>query len=121
MTNPVLLTRIASIIAFLVGAMSIVAGGKVIRGWEPGWSVIAWLPVYNFIMGILALIPAVLIWMNNRHAFVASAVTLGIHVTVLALLLVAFRNTVAFQSVGAMSFRIAAWAVVLALLWLRPR
>jgi hypothetical protein len=43
--------QIASLFAFLVGIMSIVAGGKAMQGWNPGYSVITWLPVYNFVMG----------------------------------------------------------------------
>ena len=46
------LNQIASILAFLVGIMSIVAGGKAMQGWNPGYSVLSWLPVYNFMMGI---------------------------------------------------------------------
>ena len=52
------MNQIASILAFIIGIMSIVAGGKAMRDWDPGYSVIAWLPVYNFGMGILTLIPA---------------------------------------------------------------
>ena len=36
-------TKLPSILAFLVSAMSIVAGGMVIRGWRPGYSILSWL------------------------------------------------------------------------------
>ncbi len=113
------LTRIASAIAVLVGGMSIVAGGMVMRGWQPGWSVINWLPIYNFIVGLLTLIPAYLLWVNYRYALPFSIAVFSVHTIVLILLIIVFRNTAAFQSVGAMSFRVAAWVVILALLYIR--
>ena len=108
--------QIASLLAFLVGIMSIVAGGMVLRGWQPGWSVIPWLPIYNFGVGLLTLIPAFLLWVNHRYALSASIAIFSIHTIVLLLLLTVFRNTAAFQSVGAMSFRVVTWIVIIALL-----
>lgn len=113
--------QIASILAFLVGIMSIVAGGKAMQGWNPGYSVLTWLPVYNFVMGILALIPAVLLWINHRFALAASVATLGIHTLVLLLLLSVFRGEVAFQSIAAMIFRLVIWIVILGLVFFRAR
>ncbi len=114
-----LLAKLPSLLAFLVGGMSIIAGGMVLRGWKPGWNVITWLPVYNFAVGLLTLIPAYLLWINHRYALAASILTFSIHAIVLVLLFTVFRNTAAFQSVGAMSFRLITWIVILALLWFR--
>lgn len=114
-----ILTKIPSILAFLVGAMSIFAGGMVMRGWKPGYSVLSWLPVYNVVIGLLTLIPAYLLWVDNRYAWTASIVTFGVHTIVLLLLLAAFRGQVAAQSIGAMSFRVVVWIIILALLFRR--
>lgn len=114
-----ILTKIPSILAFLVGAMSIFAGGMVMRGWKPGYSVLSWLPVYNFVIGLLTLIPAYLLWVDNRYAWTASIVTFGVHTIVLLLLLATFRGQVAAQSIGAMSFRVVVWIIILALLFRR--
>ncbi len=114
-----LMTKLPSLLAFLVGVMSIVAGGMVMRGWRPGYSVLSWLPVYNFVLGLLTLIPAYLLWMDNRYAFVASIVTFALHAVVLFILLSLFRGQVAAQSIGAMSFRLVVWIIILALLWFR--
>jgi hypothetical protein len=114
-----ILTKLPSILAFLVGAMSIVAGGMVMRGWKPGYSVLSWLPVYNFVVGLLTLIPAYLLWMDNRYALTVSIVTFGVHTIVLLLLLATFRGQVAAQSIGAMSFRVVVWIIILALLFRR--
>jgi hypothetical protein len=115
------LNQIASVLAFLVGVMSIVAGGKAMQGWNPGYSVLSWLPVYNFAMGILALIPAVLLWVNHRFAVITSLATFGVHALVLLLLLIAFREQVAVQSIAAMIFRLVVWIVILALLFFQIR
>lgn len=114
-----ILTKIPSILAFLVGAMSIFAGGMVMRGWKPGYSVLSWLPVYNFVIGLLTLIPAYLLWVDNRYAWTASIVTFGVHTIVLLLLLATFRGQVAAQSIGAMFFRVVVWIIILALLFRR--
>lgn len=108
--------RIASVLVFIIGAMSIIAGGKAMRGWNPGYSVLSWLPIYNFVMGIVTLIPAILIWINNRYAMIAAVATFGIHVLVLLLLLTIFHEAVARQSIAAMLFRLVAWLVILALM-----
>ncbi len=113
--------QIASLLAFLVGIMSIVAGGKAMQGWNPGYSVLTWLPVFNFVMGILTLIPAVLIWTNHRYAMISSIVTFGIHAIVLLILFIAFRNTVAYQSLAAMMFRLVVWITILALMYFQTR
>ena len=106
---------------FALGAMSIIAGGKAIRGWNPGYSVLAWLPIYNFLMGIVTLVPAILIWVNSRYAMIASLVTFGIHALVLALLLTVFCDAVARQCIAAMSFRLVMWLAVLALMLVSAR
>ena len=116
-----LLQRIASILAFLIGIMSIVAGGKAMKGWDPGYNVLTWLPVYNFVMGFLALIPAVLLWINSRHAMIAAIGTFGIHALVLLVLFTAFHDKVANQSLAAMAFRLATWIAILMLMFFQAR
>ncbi|MBN8654290.1 MAG: hypothetical protein J0M11_01035 [Anaerolineae bacterium] len=113
------LNQIASLLAFLVGIMSIVAGGKAMQGWNPGYNILSWLPVYNFVMGLLTLIPAVLLWINHRLRLAASIATFGVHTLVLLLLLIAFRDQVAIQSIAAMIFRLAVWIIILILLSFR--
>ncbi len=113
------LAKLPSLLAFLVGILSIVAGGMVMRGWRPGYSILSWLPVYNFAVGLLTLVPAYLLWVNSHFALTASIATFGIHTIVLLLLLTIFRGQVAAQSIGAMSFRVVVWIGILALLWFR--
>ena len=110
--------KIAAGLAFLIGALSIFAGAMAMRGWNPGYRVLGWLPVYNFGMGILTvLIPAILIWKNHPLAFFAAITFFGIHLFATSLLLLKFRDVVATQSLLAMTFRLVVWLIILALMY----
>ena len=110
--------RVAAGLAFLIGALSIFAGGMAMRGWNPGYNVLIWLPVYNLGMGILTvLLPTILIWKNHPLAFVAAIIFFGIHLIATAILLLAFRDVVATQSLLAMSFRLIVWIIILVLMY----
>jgi len=88
------------------------------RGWDPGYFVLNWLPVYNFIMGVLTvIIPAILIWRNSRYAMPAAIATFSIHAIVTLLLLSVFRGTPAAESILAMTFRLVVWLIILALMF----
>lgn len=110
------MAKYAAVIAFVLGAMSIVAGAKVIRGWQPGWLVLNWLPVYNLVLGLVSIGVALLIWKANRYALAGSLAVIGIHSVVLILLLTVFRTVSAAQSMIAMASRVVAWVVILVLM-----
>ena len=111
------LTKIAAILAFIIGAMADFAGGRVLLGADPGYYVIDWLPVYNFTVGVITvLVTAVLIWKNSRYAWPAAVATLSAHVLVMLGLLVAYRDVVAPDSLVAMTVRIVVWLIILTLL-----
>jgi hypothetical protein len=116
------LSKIAAVLAFVIGAMAVFAGGQVLLGRDPGYYVIDWLPVYNFVLGVLTvLIVAPLIWRSSRYALPAAAATLAAHTLVLAILLAAYRDVVASDSIRAMIVRIVAWLVILTLLVVQSR
>jgi hypothetical protein len=109
--------KTAGVLAFVIGALSIFAGGMAMRGWNPGYSVLGWLPVYNFVMGALTVfIPAILLWRESRHAGASALIFFGVHAGATVLLLLTFRDVVATQSILAMTFRLAVWLVILALI-----
>jgi hypothetical protein len=113
-----ILNKISSSLAFLVGGLSIFAGALAMTGWEPGYFVLNWLPVYNFILGVLTVfIPAILIWKNSKHAMFAAIATFSIHAIVTMFLLTIFRDMVAANSIGAMIFRLVTWIIILALMF----
>lgn len=112
------LTRIASVLAFSIGAMAVFAGGRVLLGNDPGYYVINWLPLYNYTLGVLTLsVTAVLIWTNSRLALPAAIATFGLHAAVMMTLLTVYREVVAAESLQAMSLRLIVWAAILGLLF----
>lgn len=109
--------RAAAVMAFVIGVMAIFAGGKVLIGQMPDYYVIDWVPVYNFIAGVITvLVSAVLIWKNSRLALPAALVTLFSHSLVMVILQTVYRQVVAQESIQAMTVRIAAWTLILGLL-----
>lgn len=115
------LSKIAAILAVIIGAMAVFAGGQVILlGKVQDYYVIDWLPIYNFIMGLLTVfLTALLIWKSSRYAFAAAIVTFILHGTVMVILQTAYRSVVAPDSIRAMTVRLVAWVIILALLFIR--
>ncbi|NJC97829.1 MAG: hypothetical protein FIB03_16080 [Anaerolineae bacterium] len=116
------MNRIASVLAFVIGAMAVFAGGKVLLGILPDYYVINWLPVYNYTVGILTVfVTAALIWVGSKLARPVATTTLGIHILVMLVLLTVYQNVVAIDSIVAMTVRIAVWLVILGLMFLQMR
>ena len=110
-------SRIAAVLALIIGAMAVFAGGRVLLGNDPGYYVIGWLPVYNFIIGLLsASLVAWLIWKQSRYAIPAAALVLVTHAVVMLILLIGYGDVVARDSIVAMTIRITTWVIILALL-----
>lgn len=114
------LNKIAAGLAFVIGAMAIFAGGRVLLGILPDYYVIGWLPGYNFVLGsVSVLFSAVVIWKGNSLAMPAAIGTFSAHAVVMLVLLTAYRAVVAPDSIVAMSVRLAFWAVILTLLMMQ--
>ncbi len=117
-----ILTKIASVLAFIIGGMAIFAGGQVLLGKDPGYYVIDWLPVYNYTVGILTVfITAILIWVNNRFALAAAIGTFSVHALVMLALQTAYHSVVAPDSIMAMTIRLVVWGIVLGLMFVQRR
>lgn len=113
-----ILTKIASILAFTIGGMAIVAGGQVLLGKDPGYYVVNWVPVYNYTVGILTVfVTAILIWTYHRFALPAAIATLGFHGVVMLILQTIYSSVVAPESIRAMTIRLVAWVIILGLLF----
>src|SRR5574338_356111 len=109
--------RIASILALVIGAMAVFAGGKVLLGILPDYYVIDWLPVYNFTMGVISVFfSSIVIWKNSRFAMPMAGGTFGLHLIVMTVLVTAYREVVAPDSIVAMTVRLVVWAVIVGLL-----
>lgn len=117
-----ILGRIAAILALIIGSMAIFAGGQVLLGKLPDYYVIDWLPVYNFTAGVVSVfLTAILIWKNNKWAMAAAIGTFGIHAAVMLVLQTIYSQTVAPDSIVAMSVRLAVWLIILALIFFQSR
>lgn len=116
------LNKIASILAFAIGAMAIFAGGQVLLGQIPDYYVIDWLPIYNFSVGVVTFfLTAFLIWKNHKYALPAAIATLGLHSTVMIVLQTAYRSVVASDSIRAMIVRMVVWTIILTLMIVQSR
>ncbi len=116
------LNCVAAVLAWIIGGMGVLAGGQTLLGRLPGWNVISWLPLYNFVVGVLTvLIVAPLIWRNHRYALPAGLAVFGANLAVVLTLQVAFQDTVARESIAAMLLRLVVWAVIIGLLYWQAR
>jgi uncharacterized membrane protein len=107
--------KIASILAFILGLMSIIAGSKVLFGIDTKtYTVIHWLVIYNVILGFISIITAILIWAKNKSIRKLISFILILHLLVLAYLYF-FSKEVAVESIKAMGFRVSIWIVILLL------
>ena len=117
-----ILNKIAAVLAFIIGAMAVFAGGQVLLGKIPDYYVINWLPVYNYTLGILTVfVTAILLWTNHRLALPVAIATFSIHALVMLILQSAYRDVVALDSVVAMTVRMTVWIIILALLYFGSR
>lgn len=114
--------KIAAVIAFIIGAMAIFAGGQVMLGEVMDYYVIDWLPVYNLIVGLISFfMTAIIIWKGSKFAMPAAIATLATHGTVMLVLQIAYRDVVAPDSIKAMTVRIVVWLMVLTLMMVQDR
>lgn len=116
------LNKIAAVLAFIIGAMAVFAGGQVLLGNLPDYYVINWLPVYNYTVGILTIfVTAILIWSRHRLAMPVAIATFGIHTLVMLILQTSYRDVVAIDSIVAMTVRMTIWIIILAMLYTQAR
>ena len=116
------LNKIAAILAFIIGAMAVFAGGQVLLGNLPDYYVINCLPVYNYTVGILTIfVTAILIWSRHRLAMPVAIATFGIHTLVMLILQISYRDVVAIDSIVAMTVRMTIWIIILAMLYTQAR
>jgi len=114
--------KIAAVIAFAIGAMSIFAGGQVVLGKVMDYYVIDWLPIYNLIVGLITVfITAIIIWRGSKFAMPAAIATFISHSAVMLVLQIAYKDVVAPDSIKATTVRIVLWAIILTLMIFQSR
>jgi hypothetical protein len=114
--------KTAAVITFIIGAMAIFAGGQVVLGKIMDYYVIDWLVIYNLIIGLIScFITAILIWKGSKFAMPAAIGTLASNGIVMLVLLTAYRDVVAPDSIKAMTVRIVVWLIIIALMIIQAR
>jgi energy-converting hydrogenase Eha subunit F len=117
-----ILSKIAAILAVIIGGMAVAAGGQVLLGKVQDYYVIDWVPVYNFTLGMISVfLTSILIWKNHSLALPAAVATLLAHSLVMVILQTAYRDVVAVDSIVAMTLRISTWVINTALLLVQRR
>lgn len=109
------LSKIASILAFLIGIMSIIAGSKVLLEIDTkNYTVLNWLVIYNVFFGFLSIVAAYLIWSKKMISKKTIIFILASH-GLLLLYLYFINLNVASESIKAMLFRTGIWILILIL------
>lgn len=104
--------KIVAILAFFIGAMSIVAGSKVLLGIDSkNYTVLNWLVTYNVLFGLISIITGYLIWTKHKFTKKAIAFILVTHILIL-IYLNFFNDNVASESINAMVFRVSIWTII---------
>ncbi|MEP7380725.1 MAG: hypothetical protein ABI910_03515 [Gemmatimonadota bacterium] len=115
------LQMLAAAVAGLFGIATLLAGGRVLLGSDPGYVVYRPLLIYNTTMGIAYLAAGVIMWRSViRGRYAAGAIVLLNLLVLLGIVLVS-RNggAVAVDSLRAMTLRTVVWLVLyLILFWL---
>ena len=103
---------IAAILALLIGIMSVISGSKVLLGIDiKDYTVLNWLVIYNVIYGAISILVAYFIWKNKSIAKKIIVFILASH-TFITIYLYFFNESVALESIKAMSFRIGIWILI---------
>ncbi len=112
---------LAAAVAVLFGIATLVAGGRVLLGSDPGYEVFRPLLIYNTAMGVAYLAAGVTVWRSaNAGRYAAGAIFL-LNLLVLVGILVVYRSggAVAVDSLRAMTLRTVVWlALFMAVSWL---
>lgn len=111
--------RIAAILAFILGLLSIKEGGSVLLGLTTkAYIILPWLVWYNVVLGFASVITGIGLWMKRAWGVKFAATIVSLHGLVLMILVIlyAFREAVAMFSIMAMIFRTLVWVGILMLI-----
>ena len=119
-----LIQWVFALVAALFGLATIIAGGRVIAGADPGYIVFRPLLIYNAAMGIAYVAAGVIAWRSLDRGKYAAVTIFVLNFLVLGAIgyLYATGSAVAIDSLRAMTLRTVVWLVLfLGLAWLSRR
>ena len=111
--------RLTALLAILPGLLTIIEGGNVLLGISTkAYIVLPWLVWYNVLLGFVAVIIGIGIWKQRAWAARNAVTVLTLHGLVLMILIIllAFKEPVAINSIMAMLFRTTLWSAIVFLL-----
>lgn len=108
------LQAIVAAVAVLFGVATLVAGGRVLLGSDPGYAVFRPLLIYNTTMGLAYLAAGIAVWRRVEVGRTAAGAIALLNLCVLVGILVIYRQGggVAVDSLQAMTFRTVVWMVL---------
>ncbi|MBN1237052.1 MAG: hypothetical protein JXB36_01050 [Gammaproteobacteria bacterium] len=116
--------RLIAIAAIAFGLVTVLAGGRVLGGADPGYVVFRPLLVFNTTMGVVYAAAGILTWRSVVLGKRASLAIFVLNLLVLAGIGYVFAagGAVAVESLRAMAFRTGLWLILfLGLAWLARR
>jgi len=116
--------RLLAVIAVVFGIATLVTGGRVLLGADPGYVVYRPLLVFNTLMGAAYLLAGLLAWFDARRGWPAALAIFLLNALVLGFVawLYLREGGVAVESARAMSLRTVVWLVLfLGLRWASAR
>ena len=114
--------RSLAFIAIAFGVLTLVAGGRVLAGNDPGYVVYRPLLFFNTSMGVAYVVTGFLMLSKSRLGKLAAAAIFLMNVIVFAFIgyLYANSDVVAIDSIQAMTLRTGVWlALFLGMVWLQ--
>lgn len=106
--------RVIPLVAVAFGFATVVAGGRVLAGADPGYLVFRPLLIYNTVMGFVYAVAGVVMWRSLARGVYAAGTVFGLNLVVLGGLVSLYVSggAVADDSVRAMTFRTAVWLIL---------
>jgi len=112
---------VAALVAVLFGLLTVFAGGRVLLGSDPGYTVFLPLLIFNTTMGAVYIVTGVLIWRSVKQGMNGAAAIFFLNLVVLAIIVYLYKegSSIAVDSLRAMSFRTIVWFILFVVsLWL---
>ncbi len=108
------LIKILSLVGIIFGVVTIISGGLVLFGRNPGYVVFLPLVIYNTAMGIVYIVAGVVTLRNTvlGKNLAGTIFFLNLMAIIIIVFLYLGGSAIAIQSFAAMSFRSVVWLVI---------
>ena len=111
--------KILVTVAVIFGLLTIFAGTRVLLGSSPGYIVFRPLLIYNAVMGIVYIAAGIIAWRNIKQGMHVAAAIFVLNIIVLTAIFFLYTegNSIAVNSLRAMSLRTVVWLALFAGFW----